>query len=95
MVFAQRRNRLTTHFSERIPVVKRRMIVVAFGNLANAPIGKGKTCRILRQRCEMCCRFFSLGIAERDGVSEPALMFTLHLNNTTNTQEDTLHRPPA
>jgi len=25
MTFAQRRNRLTTHFSERIPVVKRRM----------------------------------------------------------------------
>jgi hypothetical protein len=29
MTFAQRRNRLTTHFSERIPVVKRRMTVVA------------------------------------------------------------------
>jgi len=28
MTFAQRRNRLTTHFSERIPVVKRRMAVV-------------------------------------------------------------------
>ena len=28
MMFAQRRNRLTTHFSERIPVVKRRMAVV-------------------------------------------------------------------
>jgi len=27
MTFAQRRNRLTTHFSEGIPVVKRRMIV--------------------------------------------------------------------
>jgi len=27
MTFAQRRNRLTTHFSERIPVVKRRMTV--------------------------------------------------------------------
>ena len=27
MTFAQRRNRLTTHFSERIPVVKRRMAV--------------------------------------------------------------------
>jgi hypothetical protein len=27
MMFAQRRNRLTTHFSERIPVVTRRMIV--------------------------------------------------------------------
>jgi len=25
MTFAQRRNRLTTHFSERIPVVKRRI----------------------------------------------------------------------
>ena len=25
MTFAQRRNRLTTHFSERIPVVKRRV----------------------------------------------------------------------
>ena len=28
MAFAQRRNRLTTHFSERIPVVKRRMTVL-------------------------------------------------------------------
>ena len=27
MTFAQRRNLLTTHFSERIPVVKRRMTV--------------------------------------------------------------------
>ena len=27
MTFARRRNRLTTHFSERIPVVKRRMTV--------------------------------------------------------------------
>jgi len=25
MTFAQRRNRLTTHFSERIPVVQRRI----------------------------------------------------------------------
>jgi hypothetical protein len=29
MTFAQRRNRLKTHFSERIPVVKRRMSVLA------------------------------------------------------------------
>jgi len=29
MTLAQRQNRLTTHFSERIPVVKRRMTVVA------------------------------------------------------------------
>jgi hypothetical protein len=29
MTFAQRRNRLTTHFSERIPVVKRRIYVQA------------------------------------------------------------------
>jgi len=28
MTFAQRRNRLTTHFSERIPVVKRRVTVM-------------------------------------------------------------------
>jgi len=27
LTFAQRRNRLTTHFSERIPVVRRRMII--------------------------------------------------------------------
>ena len=27
-MFAQRRNRLTTHFSERIPVVKRRIFVI-------------------------------------------------------------------
>jgi len=32
MTFAQRRNHLTTHFSERIPVVKRRisLIIVDF-----------------------------------------------------------------
>jgi len=41
---------------------------------------------ILRQRYEMCCRLFSLAIAEPDGVSDPAYMFTLHLNNTANTQ---------
>jgi len=29
MTFAQRRNRLTTHFSERIPVVKRLISVLA------------------------------------------------------------------
>jgi len=29
MTFAQRRSRLTTHFSERIPVVKRRISVFA------------------------------------------------------------------
>jgi len=28
MMFARRRDRLTTHFSERIPVVKRRMTVM-------------------------------------------------------------------
>jgi len=28
MTFAQRRNRLTTHFSERFPVVKRRVSVL-------------------------------------------------------------------
>jgi len=27
MTFVQRRNRLTTHFSDRIPVVKRRLTV--------------------------------------------------------------------
>jgi len=30
MMFAQRRNRLTTHFSERIPVVKGRISVLAY-----------------------------------------------------------------
>jgi len=28
MAFAQQRNRLTTHFSERIPVVKRSMAIL-------------------------------------------------------------------
>jgi len=28
MTFAQRQNRLTTHFSERIPVVKRRISIL-------------------------------------------------------------------
>jgi hypothetical protein len=37
MTFAQRRNRLTTHFSERIPVVKRRVSVL----LPNAEV-KGR-----------------------------------------------------
>jgi len=30
MAFTQRQNRLTTHFSERIPVVKRRIFVMPF-----------------------------------------------------------------
>jgi len=38
MTFTQRRNRLTSHFSERIPVVKRRISV--FGK------GKGKALRV-------------------------------------------------
>jgi len=38
MTFAQRRNRLTTHFSERISVVKRR-ISVMFYTLASLNIG--------------------------------------------------------
>jgi len=33
MTFAQRRNRLTTHFSESIPVVKRCMAVVLLSRL--------------------------------------------------------------
>jgi len=28
MTFAQQQNRLTTHFSERIPIIKRRMTVL-------------------------------------------------------------------
>jgi len=32
MTFAQRRNRLTTHFSERIPVFKRRISVIKYTN---------------------------------------------------------------
>jgi len=32
MRFAQQRNRLTTHFSERIPVAKRRMTVCFISN---------------------------------------------------------------
>jgi len=34
MTFAQRRNRLTTHFSERIPIVKRRMTVFFLHNFS-------------------------------------------------------------
>jgi len=30
MTFAQQQNHLTTHFSERIPVVKRRISVVGY-----------------------------------------------------------------
>ena len=35
MTFAQRRNRLTTHFSERIPVVKQRISVLVTNNTVN------------------------------------------------------------
>jgi len=41
MTFAQRRNRLTTHFLERIPVVKRRIHVYKTGK--NAPDVEKKT----------------------------------------------------
>jgi len=33
-MFAQRRNRLTTHFSERIPVVKRRVSISVYTRTA-------------------------------------------------------------
>jgi len=42
MTFAQRRNRLTTHFSERIPVVKRR-ISVFNGALSQLLCQSGRT----------------------------------------------------
>jgi len=38
-MFAQRRNRPTTHFSEHIPIVKRRISVCAY-----TPAGVGYTC---------------------------------------------------
>jgi len=44
MTFAQRRNRLTTHFSECIPVVKRRMSVsltVSGGGVSTTAVGPG------------------------------------------------------
>ena len=37
MTFAQRRNRLTTHFSERIPVVKRHISVYKYGHVSVCP----------------------------------------------------------
>ena len=38
MTFAQRRNRLTTHFSERIPVVKRRISVIGLVHSGLFPV---------------------------------------------------------
>jgi len=38
VTFAQRRNRLTTHFSERIPVVKRRSSVAPFQQLQQSSV---------------------------------------------------------
>jgi hypothetical protein len=41
MAFAQRRNRLKTHFSERIPVVKRRMTVMTGWLRRNSSVSWG------------------------------------------------------
>jgi len=41
MTFAHRRNRLTTHFSERIPVVKRRTSVLIY--ILKIYVGRGCT----------------------------------------------------
>jgi len=52
MTFVQRRNRLTTHFSERIPVVKRRKSI--HQNLKALPIIAFVTKRFSGSLCTGC-----------------------------------------
>jgi len=59
MTFAQRRNRLTRHFSESIPVVKRRTFVcVYFRNGSRTPT----------QQCNKGRKFHCYGILGKDGT---------------------------
>jgi hypothetical protein len=53
MTFAQRRNRLTTNFSERIPVVKRCISVILFLNLKYCKITSAPFPRLMKQHQEM------------------------------------------
>jgi hypothetical protein len=46
MTFAQQRNRLTTHFSETIPVVKRRIYVVT-ADMTHTMVSNGKDSTVL------------------------------------------------
>ena len=50
MTFAQRRNRLTTHFSERIPVVKRRISVGNYKNTNSQSLAKDPQFDLTRVR---------------------------------------------
>ena len=60
MAFALRRNRLTTLFSERIPVVKRRMTVtVAFNRVAGD--SRDVTFRTSSKRSKNCDKFGAVG----------------------------------
>jgi hypothetical protein len=98
MTFAQRRNRLTTHFSERIPVVKRRVSVLLDGRLPYR--GVGPLCRFASRYFEsvhtesqpICglanMRHFSLtflrsGLSERCLVPAPLTSATQLLNSLT------------
>ena len=56
MAFAQRRNRLTTHFSERIPVVKRRMTISKTGREPKHAQRNAKFC------VHWCANFFNFAI---------------------------------
>jgi uncharacterized membrane protein len=64
MTFIQRRNRLTTHFSERIPVVKRRVSVfcnmrlthiIVANNMAHKMVATFKSVFLCLLAC--CCSF--------------------------------------
>ena len=61
MTFAQRRNRLTTHFSERIPVVKRRISVLSCsrGSVASTASKLGAGRSVVRTSAKGKDYFFS------------------------------------
>jgi len=65
MTFAQRRNRLTTHFSERIPVVKRHLTMCTYLTYMNRRcyqiIKRVKHFYTNRERCEVLTGYLSLG----------------------------------
>ena len=50
MTFARRRNRLTTNFSERTPVVKRRVSVLGVANIATFEFCEQNTNETFRYR---------------------------------------------
>ena len=73
MTFAQRRNRLTTHFSERIPVVKRRISV--FTRIIPVDVGVygsnlGKPDQLFRGACGLSVFWlFNTVVAAAGGIA--------------------------